>query len=115
MVQTKPLTSTLYWFKFLETFQKDKVYVEEFATVELAFKQMGSFRGFVSNFKKYINNPRYDKHFQLLQHLELKRVGRKLYFIYHTDTIIIHSSKFASYNTTLHRLGYPRIQNVQCS
>ena len=106
------VTNSLTWFKFLETFQKDKAYIEEFATPELALKQELSFRGFTANFKKYVNNPRYDKHFQTLQHLELKRAGRKLYFIYHTDSIVIHSGKFAAYNARLQKLGYPRIQNA---
>jgi hypothetical protein len=111
-VQKVPLAITLSWFKFLETFQKDILYIEEFATVEQAFKRIGSFRGFVAGFKRYINNPSYEKHFQLLQHLEVKHVGKKLYFIYHTDTIIIHSTKFAKYNICLQRLGFPRIQNA---
>jgi hypothetical protein len=107
-----PLTSTLDWFNFLETFQKETAYIEEFDTIYLATKKDESFRSFVRLFKKHINNPRYDEHFQILQHLELKRAGRKLYFIYHTDTIIIHSGKFAKYNACLSKLGFPRIQNA---
>jgi hypothetical protein len=102
----------LTWFNFLEAFQKDTVYIEEFATVEQAFQRIGSFKGFVAGFKRYINNPRYDKHFQLLQHLEVKHVGKKVYFIHHTDTIVIHSTKFAKHNACLQRLGFPRIQNA---
>ena len=106
------VTTTLTWFRFLETFQKDLVYIEEFATVELAVKRNDSFRGFVRVFKQHINNPRYDEYFQLLQHLEIKQAGRKLYFIYHTDTIAIQSTKFAKCNVILQKLGYKRIQNV---
>jgi len=112
MAQVPLVTNSLTWFKFLETFQKETAFIEEFPTTELALKKALSFRGFTANFKKYINNPRYDKHFQTLQHLELKIVGKKLYFIYHTDTIVIHSGKFAHYNARLQKLGYPRIQNA---
>ena len=107
------VTTTLFWFKFIETFQKDIVYIEEFATAGQAFQRNLSFRNFVSPFKKHINNPRYAEHFQTLHHLEVKQVGKKLYFIYHTDTIVIHSGKFAKCNVRLQKLGYPRIQNAQ--
>ena len=112
MAQPALVTDALTWLKFLENFQKEEVYIEEFATQELALKQELSFRSFTTSFKKYVNNPRYSKPFEILYHLELKRVRTKLYFIYHTDTIIIHSGKFAKHNITLARLGYPRIQNA---
>lgn len=104
--------NSLFWFGFLESFQTDKVYIEVFATAELAFKRSTLFRSFVADFKKHVNNPRYDKYFQLLQHLELKLVGNKLYFIYHTDTVNIHTTKFAKTNIRLQKLGFPRIQNA---
>ena len=104
--------NALIWLKFLETFKKDEVYIEEFDTCEQAYKRSIAFKAFVTNFKRYINNPRYTLYFDILHHLELKLVRTKLYFIYHTDTILIHNGKFASHNARLHKLGYPRIQNV---
>jgi hypothetical protein len=112
MVQSTVITSTLTWLKFLETFQKEMAYIEEFTSPELTLQRERAFRSFVRMLKRYINNPRYDKYFQILQHLEVKRAGKKLYFIYHTDMIIIYSGKFAKYNIRLQKLGLPRIQNA---